>query len=110
MSTFEPPRSDVRPEPIVTEDGPAFRTTYDRSSDVALSVVVVDAVKAVLDESPATVGTLYDVIDPDALDSLFEPKADGTPRAGGTVEFTLADCEVTVRGDGDVIVAPPRES
>ena len=45
---------------------------------------------------------LYDVIDPDCLDRLFRTRADGTPRAGGRVVFSMADCEVTVRNDRSV--------
>lgn len=109
MSTFDPSGRDVRRESITTEDGPAFRTTYDRSSETPLSIVVVDTVEAVLGET-ATLEPLYEVVDPDALDQLFQPKADGTPRPGGELTFTYSGCEVIVRADGDVIVVPPAES
>jgi hypothetical protein len=46
------------------------------------------------------------VVQPDALNSIFAPKRDGTPRAGGRVEFELAGCRVTVDGDGEVRVDP----
>lgn len=45
---------------------------------------------------------LYDVIDAEALDGLF-----GDRVTEGRVEFTMADCEVTVRADNLVTVTPP---
>lgn len=109
MSTHDSAESDACREPIATEDGPGFRTTYDRSSGRPLSIVVVDAVEAALDGA-TELEPLYDVVDPDALDQLFQPKSDGTPRPGGELTFAYNGCEVTVRAGGDVIVVPPAES
>lgn len=109
MSTYDSAGSDVRREQISTEDGPGFRTTYNRSSGRPLSIVVVDAVEAALDRA-TELEPLYDIVDPDALDQLFQHKSDGTPRPGGELTFAYSGCEVTVRADGDVIVVPPAES
>lgn len=48
---------------------------------------------------------LYDVLDPDALDALFAPPSDGTPRDGGSVTFPLGDATVTVHATGEIVVA-----
>jgi len=48
---------------------------------------------------------LYDIVDPDALERLFRPRADGIPRARGQVVFEMAGCTVVVHSDGDVEVA-----
>lgn len=109
MSTYDSAGPDVCQESITTEDGPGFRTIHDRSSGRPLSIVVVDAVEAALDGA-TTPEPLYDVVDPDALDQLFQPKSDGTPRPGGELTFAYSGCEITVRADGDVIVVPPAES
>ena len=45
---------------------------------------------------------LYDVVDPDCLERLFRRRADGTPRDGGRVVFSVGDCDVTVRSDRSV--------
>ncbi len=108
MSTLDS-RGDVSPEPITTENGDAYRTSHDFGTPGSVSITVVETVSAVLEESPGTVEPLYDVVDPDALDDLFRPKADGTPRVRGAVTFTLDGCEVTVEGTGDVLVVPPEE-
>lgn len=49
--------------------------------------------------------SLHDVVDPDALNALFESTASGRPRSNGFVEFTYCGYEVTVRADGRVLVS-----
>ena len=64
---------------------------------------VITAVAETTGNDPTEVGPLYHVVDPDALDRLF----DATPtnaRAGGRVEFTFAGCDVVVHGNGAVEV------
>jgi len=78
---------------------------YYETSDIELSVTVVHAVLEVTGKDPTDVN-LNDVIQPDALNRIFSPKHDGTPRDGGRVEFDFAGCHVTVCGDGEVRVAP----
>ncbi|MFC4437113.1 MULTISPECIES: HalOD1 output domain-containing protein [Natrialbaceae] len=45
---------------------------------------------------------LHAVIDPEALDKLFGPKAVGTPRFGGEVSFRYCDYRVTIDRHGAV--------
>ncbi|MFB6121960.1 MAG: HalOD1 output domain-containing protein [Haloferacaceae archaeon] len=49
---------------------------------------------------------LYDVVDPDALNRLFEGRSDSTRGPPGRVEFAFADCRVVVYCTGDVDVSP----
>lgn len=51
---------------------------------------------------PPTYEPLHEAIDPDALDALFEDRADGRPRPGGTVTFPYCGYTVTVGADGAV--------
>ena len=48
---------------------------------------------------------LYRTVDPDALDALFRPTAEGV-RRDVRVAFRYAGCAVTVRADGVVRVRP----
>lgn len=48
---------------------------------------------------------LFRVIDPDALDALFQPTTSGR-RTGGSVTFSYDGCEVTV-GDDDLVRVRP---
>lgn len=49
---------------------------------------------------------LNDVVDSDALERLFSDRANGAPRSGGRVVFTLCGCEVTIQSDESVEVRP----
>lgn len=75
------------------------------TSDIELSVTVVHAILDATGKDPMDVN-LNDVIQPDALNRIFEPKPDGTLRSGGTVTFNVAGCRVTVHGDGEIRVDP----
>lgn len=71
----------------------------------SLSVEVIEAVAATKGvDVMALETTLYEVVDPDALEQLFEPLADGTPRTGGKLVLEIAGCEVVVRATGEVEV------
>ena len=65
-------------------------TTPDVSSAVVLAVA--DAT----DTSPFELPPLYDSIDPDALDAVFQSGVDGRSRSEISVTFTMAGCTVTV--------------
>lgn len=46
-------------------------------------------------------------VDHEALDALFAPKADGTPRSRTYLNFTIGGYGVTVASDGRITVVPP---
>lgn len=48
--------------------------------------------------------SLYDVIDPDALNALFAPTETGNSRAAGYVVFAYCGYEITISSDGSVRV------
>ncbi|THE66278.1 hypothetical protein D8Y22_03115 [Salinadaptatus halalkaliphilus] len=56
------------------------------------------------DIEPPNYEALYDVINPEALDTLFAPREDGSPRATGEVEFVYCGYQVLVSSEGDVDV------
>lgn len=88
------------PEP--SREGTVTRHTFGGS--IRASVAVVEAVATATDYDPYDVPPLYEVVDPDALDELFSPKHDGTPRRSGRIVFRLAGCDVTVTGRGEIVV------
>lgn len=87
-------------------DQPVLATdvAHDWTDDVPLSTTVLSAVAATADVDPIELPPLNDAIDPDALDSLFAPREDGTRRTPGTVSFEFAGFTVTVAADGTVDV------
>lgn len=97
--------------PTVDDDSETgvYTVNYYDTSDVELSVTVVHTVLEATDKAPTEVN-LNSVIQPDALNRIFSPKHDGTPRDGGIIEFELAGCHVTVDGDGEIRVDPNPES
>ncbi|WP_247731292.1 HalOD1 output domain-containing protein [Halovivax limisalsi] len=84
----------------VAENGPSGRTEYRRSTDEPVSVAVATALARFEGTSPTGTGaSLYEHVDPDALDALFADRADGTSRRPGTVRFTTASATVVVEPD-----------
>jgi hypothetical protein len=71
----------------------------------AVSHAVVDAVARANDVDARSLPPLYDVVDPDALETLI-----GGSSAIDCVRFVLAGCEVVVRGDGTVDATAVDES
>ncbi|MUV57722.1 hypothetical protein GJ632_11135 [Halogeometricum sp. CBA1124] len=69
---------------------------YEIGPEESVSEAVVRAVSAVEGRKPCSLRPLADVVDPTALDSLFDPRDDGTPRTGGRLSFVYNDCCVTI--------------
>lgn len=86
-----------------------FRYDPEGSATVTTAVVHTLATVADIDVSQGEF-SLYDSVDPDALERIFSPKSDGTPRTGGHVAFTALDHEVYVHADGEVYIYPPAEA
>jgi hypothetical protein len=61
-----------------------------------VSEAVIRAVADVTEVDPVRIAPLYDIIDPDALDRLFQPTPSVTRNVDSRVCFTMAGCEVTV--------------
>ncbi|QLK24457.1 hypothetical protein HYG81_10005 [Natrinema zhouii] len=74
-------------------------TTLDYHSD-SISLRVVEALATATDTAAHELEPLYDVVDPEALDQLFQPGSPG----GIRVEFEYDDSLVEVRNDGTISV------
>ncbi len=85
-----------------------YRATHDPNGPAALSTTVIHALADCMgvDVTDSRI-SLYDTVDPDALNELFRPRHDGTPRTGGTLTFVVDGHHVTVRGDGEIQIEPP---
>lgn len=49
---------------------------------------------------------LSTILDPDALDALFESTCDGKQRTGGEVSFIYSECEITIQ-HGEFLTVEP---
>lgn len=77
-------------------------TTYQVSGNgrtESVGMAVISTVAARSDTDSAELDPLYAVVNPDALDALFQPGA------VGQVAFTYSGYEVVVYSDGDIDVA-----
>ena len=91
-----------------TVTGTAAAVSFD-PHDGDVSETVVTAVAAATGIDPLELEPLYYVVDPDALNSLFDSSRtySSTPKE---FRFTMAGCEVVVRDQGEVTVIPPTEN
>ena len=85
------------------ESGRTVRQTVDWST-VSPSTAVAELVAEATDSDPAAIGPLYDAIDSDALDALVRHRGGSTDCV---VTFPYDGVEVTVSGDGEVLVTVP---
>lgn len=80
--------------------------TYEREPDEPPSLSVIRAVAALNGTDPTRMRPLYEAIDPDALDHLFDSTSSRpNPLSHGFVSFRYGDCDVTVYGDGRTVAS-----
>lgn len=82
---------------------------YEIEADESVSTAVVRAVSAVEGRKPEFLRPLADVVDPSALDALFDSQYDGAPRTGGRLSFVYSDCCITV-DNGEYLTIHPLDS
>lgn len=79
---------------------------YQVGPNESVSAAVSKAVGDRGDRERPDTRTLYEVVDPDALDDLFAPTSDGAPRPGGRVSFIYENHRVVVQ-HGEYIEVNP---
>lgn len=95
------------PSSNATDESRRYVTRYDSGGPSKLTTTLVHALAEFADTDVTEMEeTLYDRVDPDALDQLFAPRSDGTPRSEGHVTFTLAGHLVMVTSDGRIEITP----
>ena len=94
--------SERPPSENEADDG-VVQATYDWSS-VAPSTAVVETVAIAVDRELTALDSLYESIDPDALDTLVRSNRSSTDDRPTTISFSFAGRRVTVRSTGDVFV------
>jgi hypothetical protein len=81
----------------------------ERNDEDAASTQVIRAVEEIVGGDDGNRSWLYDSVDPDALDAIFDDKHDGTPRNEGRVVFTAQGCEVIVHADRSMTIFAPED-
>ncbi|WP_336021843.1 HalOD1 output domain-containing protein [Halobellus salinisoli] len=82
---------------------------YEIGVNESVSAAVVRAVSAVEGREPCSLRPLACVLDTDALDALFESRANGQPRTGGCLSFVYSGCRVSI-DNGEYLTLQPLES
>ncbi|WP_227380251.1 HalOD1 output domain-containing protein [Haladaptatus halobius] len=87
-----------------------YYAQYDIENVDELTTSITRSVSAVTGDPPQEFGPLYDVIDPDALEDLFDKFRRNAPDHGGVyVTFKFASCEIAVSWDGEIQITPPQD-
>ena len=79
---------------------------YEIGPGESVSTAVVRAVSAVEGVDRRSLRPLAEVIDPTALNDIFDSRGDGTARSGGRVTFVYSKCRVTV-DNGEYLTLQP---
>ena len=79
----------------------------DATEDQPITYEIIEAVAEregvdATDIEPPEYDALYDVLNPEALDTVFASREDGTPRGNGWIEFTFCGYEFVVTSDGKI--------
>ena len=93
---------------VQTSKSRDYYAYHDADDPAKLSTTVVHALADVMGIDVTDTGfVLYDSVDPEALDRIFAPTDEGTPRAPGHVAFTVSGYRVTVYSNGQIVITPP---
>jgi hypothetical protein len=92
-----------RPTDDSTDAEEPIRGRYDWSA-TAPSTAVVETVGDAVGCDPMRLPPLYDVVDPDALDTLVRSTDTRGTDQHTSVSFRFADRQVTVRSTGELVV------
>lgn len=90
-------RDDEQPHVTSGKRRENTTVTYDRSHEQSVAEAIVTAVSSVRNCTPLELEPLYSIIDPDAMESLFQRDPSGAAAdENRRLSFTYADCTVTV--------------
>ena len=79
---------------------------YEIDTDETVCMAVVRAVSAVEGRDPLALPPLGNVLDTDAIDTLFGSRYDGSTRSGGRLSFVYSNCHITV-DNGEYLTLSP---
>ena len=99
---------DDRTRDSLSDTDGVIRAEYEWSS-VAPSTAVIETVAIASDCEPTTLDSLYEIIDPDALDTIVRSNRPHAMDDEIVVSFSFAGHEVTVHSTGSVVIRGDRE-
>lgn len=78
--------------------------SIDNADLDSVSAEVIGLLTEVTGRKQDELEPLNDVVDTDSLDTIFADRPNGIPRDGGVIVFQSNGCEISVYGDGVVVV------
>jgi len=88
-----------------------YYAQHDFNGPAKLSTTVIHALSEVANvDTTNTESTLFQHVDPDALDDLFSPVDKDTPRTSGRMTLTIWGYEVTVYSSGQIAISAPPQA
>lgn len=97
-------------QPQQRHDTQTYFVKHDFEGSAKLTTTLAHALSDVSGIDVTDTGfTLYDHVEPDALDQLFKPTKDGHPRMNGMLTFTVWGYQATVYSDGQIAIRPPQQ-
>src|SRR6056297_2000465 len=91
------------PQQYPARDSGTYFVKHDFDGSAELTTTLAHALSDISGVDVTDTGfTLYDYIDPDALDRLFKPTDDAARCVNGTLTFTVWNHKVTVYSDGQI--------
>ncbi|EMA41817.1 HalOD1 output domain-containing protein [Halobiforma nitratireducens] len=85
-------------------DTGTYRTWCEIGEYEPVSTALVTAISEIRGTEPDELDPLPSAVDPDALNSLVGHWQDSETGAVGAISFTFAECEVTVRSNGEIVI------
>jgi hypothetical protein len=83
-----------------------YRTVHNWESKESLSTTFIHAIESVVGVQSTDLPPLYDVVDPDALDQLFESEDEKEQRTAGRLTVHYAGFLATIHADGEISFHP----
>lgn len=98
------------PQQHAVQDPGTYFVKHDFDGPAELTTTLAHALADISGADVTDAGfTLYDYIDPDALDQLFKPANDAERRFNANLTFTVWNHAVTVYSDGQIAIVPPQQ-
>lgn len=100
-------QNDTRSADRSDSSGETYEVRHDPATDGSLTATITEAVEAVTGTDATALRPLYEVVDSEALSSIFAPTRTGSVSdRAGTVTFPYEGLTVRVFADGRVVVSP----
>lgn len=88
---------------------PVIVAEYTRESDGSPVTVIIEALTRATGVDQADLPPLYEVVDPDAINALFE-RHGGAENANALLSFRIETWNVFIRGDGRIRICDATET